>query len=229
MRPLLLLHGALGSRSQLAPLKSLLQNRFEVYDLDFAGHGDRATFQDFSLDLFADNVVELMDRNNLSQVDIFGYSMGGYVALKLAHQHPEKIGRIATLGTKFDWTPETAAREVRMLNPQTIQEKVPAYADHLKQVHSPDRWEKVLAQTAQLMVGLGNGAGLSLEEFSRIPHTCLIGIGDEDRMVSLEETTRIADALPQGKLRVMEGFPHPLPQIDTDAWGKVLLDFFSQE
>ena len=48
-----------------------------------------------------------------------GHSMGGYVALKLALKRPELVDRIITLGTKFNWTPEVAAKEVKMLNPDT--------------------------------------------------------------------------------------------------------------
>jgi pimeloyl-ACP methyl ester carboxylesterase len=51
--------------------------------------------------------------------------MGGYVALKTAVLHPGRIEAIVTLGTKFHWDPENASNEVRMLNPEKIEEKVP--------------------------------------------------------------------------------------------------------
>ena len=54
--------------------------------------------------------------------------MGGYVALQLANKHPKYVQKIITLGTKFAWDKETAAKEVKMLNPEKIEEKIPAFA-----------------------------------------------------------------------------------------------------
>ena len=47
----------------------------------------------------------------ITRADIFGYSMGGYVALHAARRHPERIGSIMTLGTKFAWDTPTAEKE----------------------------------------------------------------------------------------------------------------------
>jgi esterase/lipase len=54
--PLLLLHGALGSRSQLEPLHSLLDQRaIETYAMNFSGHGGAPFAPEFGIEAFAED------------------------------------------------------------------------------------------------------------------------------------------------------------------------------
>lgn len=107
----LILHGALGSASQLEPLKTALETSgCSIYSMDFSGHGGAAFRDQFGIEQFAADVLQWLDKNSISKVDIFGYSMGGYVALWFAHEHPERVDSIVTLGTKFDWSVELASR-----------------------------------------------------------------------------------------------------------------------
>ncbi|MBK9190118.1 MAG: alpha/beta hydrolase [Crocinitomicaceae bacterium] len=98
MKSLILLHGALGAASQLEPLKKILQNVFDVHILEFEGHGQTYSDKPYSIDLFVSNLKSYLDQHQLKEVFVFGYSMGGYVALKLASQLPEYFSKIITLG-----------------------------------------------------------------------------------------------------------------------------------
>lgn len=228
MKPnILLLHGALGTKAQLEPLAEKLTANFQVHTLDFAGHGDHASDAAFTMELFANNVMALLQSQQLTSVHIFGYSMGGYVALQLASKHPEFVGKIVTLATKFDWTPATAAKEIKMLNPEKIVEKVPAFAAQLAAKHTANSWQGVVNKTAQMMQDLGNGAGLSSAELTAIKHPVLINIGDEDRMVSVDESRASATALPNGQLQIMPGFQHPLEKADLDILSGVIVGFIN--
>src|SRR5689334_9363840 len=97
-KTLLLLHGALGSEEQFSGLKQSLENNFRVFSLNFSGHGGRILPGKFSIDLFVNDVLEFIRMHSFERINIFGYSMGGYVALKLASHHPDSIERIMTLG-----------------------------------------------------------------------------------------------------------------------------------
>ena len=61
--------------------------------------------------------------------------MGGYVALNLASQSPEILGKIITLGTKFAWTKESATHETSRMIPEIMEKKIPAYTQKLERVH----------------------------------------------------------------------------------------------
>jgi pimeloyl-ACP methyl ester carboxylesterase len=83
MQHLILLHGALGHANQLHPLADLLKT-YHVHTLNFSGHGGTPMSNaSFSIPLFAEEVRQYIRQNNLGNVAIFGYSMGGYVAMYL--------------------------------------------------------------------------------------------------------------------------------------------------
>lgn len=220
-KPLLLLHGALGSKNQLEPLKNQLASHFEGYAINFEGHGGDTSKSPFSIELFTQNVLDFIGTEKLEQVNIFGYSMGGYVAINLASEHPQLVNQIITLGTKFDWTPESAAREVKMLIPHVIEEKVPHFANKLSETHKPADWKSVVLRTAEMMINLGNRPAVNSEKLKQITHKVIIGIGDKDQMVSFEESILAASHLANGSLHVFEGFQHPIEKVDLD----VLCDF----
>lgn len=226
MRDLLLLHGAIGSQAQFAPLIDALQNRYRIHTLNFSGHGGTAITGDFSIARFADEVRAYLDANRIDAIDIFGYSMGGYVALHLAKTHPERIGRVFTLATKFEWTPETAAREIRMLNADKIVEKIPAFAAELEKRHAPQDWKAVLARTVAMMIGLGDRNPLTVDDLERIPHTVRLAVGDKDQMVSLEETAAVYRRLPHASLCVFPDTPHPIEKVDAERLARELEEFF---
>ena len=212
---LLLLHGALGSKKQFLRLKIELEEVYNVYDLNFEGHGGRASNSEFSIELFTSNVIEFLHIESLEKVKIFGYSMGGYVALNTALKIPEKISQITTLGTKFNWDMESAERETMMLDPIKIEEKVPHFAAKLKEDHYPLDWKSVMEKTATMMLNMAKGAKLTDDNFKKIIHPVTIGIGDMDNMVSYEESKLVSNLLPNAKLIKLKGVKHPIDKIDV--------------
>ena len=224
---LLLLHGALGSKSQFMPLMSRLEDTFRIHSLDFEGHG-RSPMKDrvFRNDHFAENVLDYLDANALETVNIFGYSLGGHVGLYLAKTQPERIAKIFTLATKFVWTPEIAEHEVAFLDPDTILKKVPQFAQVLKERHTASSWKNVLQKTRDMFLEQGNKNMLPLEEVEQIPHVVRIGVGDRDNMVGLEESINVYRSLPKGELQVFPATPHPMEKIALSKLVHSLIEFF---
>lgn len=99
-QPLLLLHGALGTGKQFDQLIPLMKNEFEIYVPDLEGHGQSESKSGpFKIENFMDEVLDVLNQQQINQIDIFGYSMGGYIALLLAKNYPGKVDKIAILGT----------------------------------------------------------------------------------------------------------------------------------
>jgi pimeloyl-ACP methyl ester carboxylesterase len=96
-RPLILLHGGLGSGEMFGPVLPLLAARHQVVLVDLQGHGRTADI-DRPLDvrLMAGDIAALIDHLGLQQPDVVGYSLGGGVALQVAIQFPEKVGRLVS-------------------------------------------------------------------------------------------------------------------------------------
>jgi pimeloyl-ACP methyl ester carboxylesterase len=228
MKPvhLLLLHGALGAADQLESLAAELEKDFTVHTLDFSGHG-RKPFPDgpFSIPMFAHDVLIYMDEQQLHQASIFGYSMGGYVGMYLALHHPARVAKLATLATKFHWDPAIAQREIQMINPEKILEKLPAFAKTLEQRHQPKDWKVVLQKTAQLLKDLGDEPLLSADACHNIQVPTLLMLGDCDKMVSQEETVTMQKSISNAQLAILPGTPHPIGQVDTSLLAHQLRRF----
>lgn len=226
MKDLLLLHGAIGAKDQFDPLVEKLNGNFQLHTLNFSGHGGDPVPENYSIAQFAEDAVAYLRQNHIATADIFGYSMGGYVALYLAKHHPEKVGRIFTLATKFHWTPDIAWREAKMLDPEKISEKIPAFAGQLQKRHEPADWKQVMRKTADMMLAMGEENPLSGDDYAMIAQRVRIGVGDKDTMVSLEETIETFRTFRQGSLLVFPDTPHPLEKVDLERLAREITGFF---
>ncbi len=216
MQPLLLLHGAIGAADQLAHLKEELSSTCEVYTFDFSGHGGKPfAVHPFSIASFAEEVSVYIDKEKLGKVNIFGYSMGGYVAMYLAKHHPEQVGKIITLATKFHWDEATAAKETKMLNAEKIEEKLPAFAQALSNRHEPNDWKEVLQKTVDMLNNMGQDNPLKPEGYTAIEQDCMILLGDRDKMITLQETVDVYKTLPNAQMGMLPGTHHPIEQVNV--------------
>ena len=222
---IILIHGALGSSRQLDSLKEKLSASFDVFSFDLEGHGGRPSNNAFNMALFCRNLHSFMESHNLNSAHLFGYSMGGYIALTYANLYPEQTGKIITLGTKFHWTPESAAAEIRQLDPEKITEKVPQFAETLAAVHGVESWKGVVTKTADMMHRLGNGEALTITEMSQVKHEVLLLLGENDKMVTREETEDAFGSLPHANIQIIPDAKHPIESVDPTMLATVIRNF----
>jgi pimeloyl-ACP methyl ester carboxylesterase len=226
MKSIILLHGALGFSAQLENLRDALhQEGFSVYSLNFSGHGGQPFEEQFGIEKFAEQLSDFWIRHQPESLHIFGYSMGGYVALWFASKFPDRVKTIVTLGTKFDWTPESAQRETKRLNPEKLLEKVPDFARTLEQRHAPVDWKELLHRTSGMMIGLGANPLLTEQVLSSIKVKTLIAVGDKDEMVDRNHSEFVASVLPSGEFRILGDTPHPIEKVSTEKLKNLITGF----
>jgi pimeloyl-ACP methyl ester carboxylesterase len=104
-RPMVLLHGGLGSGEMFGPTLPTLAERHQVVVVDLQGHGRTADI-DRPIDprLMADDIAALIDHLGLDRPDLVGFSLGGWVALHTAAKYPAKVARLvmASANTRPD-------------------------------------------------------------------------------------------------------------------------------
>jgi pimeloyl-ACP methyl ester carboxylesterase len=94
-RPMILLHGGLGSGEMFGPILPTLAERHLVIAVDLQGHGRTADIdRPIDVRLMADDIAALIDHLGLDRPDIVGYSLGGGVAMLTAIKYPAKVGRL---------------------------------------------------------------------------------------------------------------------------------------
>jgi pimeloyl-ACP methyl ester carboxylesterase len=104
-RPVMLVHGFASSRGQnwksTGWYASLTEAGFGVVAMDCRGHGESGKPHDpafYGHDRMAEDVATVMDAASLKEADVIGYSMGGFIGLRLAASHPERVGRLVLGG-----------------------------------------------------------------------------------------------------------------------------------
>lgn len=225
IRPIILLHGAIGAKDQLEPLADeLTLLGYKTYSLNFSGHGQTQFQSNFGIVQFAEELLEFVVKTHLIRPVVFGYSMGGYVALYLAAQKPGLFSEIITLGTKFEWNPEIAAKEIKLLDAKTISEKVPKFAAALQTRHGKD-WELLLQRTSEMMIELGTNSVLNDTNFSQITNKVLIGLADGDTMVSVAETDRAASMINRSNRYTLANTKHPIETVKVNLLAKEIEAF----
>lgn len=213
MATILLLHGALGTARQMAPLAAALRDH-RIIAPTLAGHGNDAgtppAFDRFTADIDQ----ALRDAEGL--VHAIGYSMGGYAALLAEAGHPGRFATITTIGTKFIWTPEGVEKEVRKLDPDVIEQKVPRFAEALAAQHGAN-WKYLVRHTARLMHDLTATPLLPAERLAAITCPVLLCVGDRDTTAIPEDTLTTARHLPNAGTWVMPWTKHPFEEVDVES------------
>ena len=212
--PLLLLHGHPSQALEWAPILPQLTRAHRVIAIDLLGYGNSdAPDIDYSVATQTDMVAQLLDVLGISRTDVLGFSMGGWVALKLAADHPERVRRLVLVdnaGLKFS-TPITAESYV----PRTIAE-----FRELEKVQSNRRLPdfvardvmRILQEKAWVFRRVGTSA-LTFRDaldgkLKNVRMPVLLIWGKADRLIPYEVALRLQRELPQAKLIGLEGCSH---------------------
>jgi pimeloyl-ACP methyl ester carboxylesterase len=216
-----LVHGLGGSAEdwrELAPW--LAKAGFRVYMPDLLGYGRSEKPEDFSYSVTdeAGLVVGFMDGLGLKQVDLGGWSMGGWIVQIVASKHPERVGRLmlfdsAGLYEKPLWdtrlfTPTTAV-ELDELDAllMPVPPTVPGFiARDVVRISNQNAW--VIHRAVATML---TGRETTDELLPKLKMPVLIAWGSEDRITPIGQAEMMHRLLPQSEMDVVTGCGHLAP------------------
>jgi pimeloyl-ACP methyl ester carboxylesterase len=99
-RPLVLLHGGLGSGVMLGPIVPRLAEHHQVIAVDLQGHGRTADVdRPITLETMGDDIGALIGHLGVGRPDLMGYSLGGGVAFQVALRHPGLVRKLVLVST----------------------------------------------------------------------------------------------------------------------------------
>ncbi len=102
-RPVILLHGWLGSWGLWQETMAYLGRYYRTYALDFWGFGESGKKRStYAVDDFVAMVQQFMEQLGIVRAPLVGHSMGGTVSLKVALSSPERVSRVTVIGSPID-------------------------------------------------------------------------------------------------------------------------------
>lgn len=187
--PVLLLHGGLFNIDlQFGEVLPGLAWTRQVIAVDFQGHGRTGDIdRPLTSAGLASDVVGLLEHLGVPRVDVFGFSVGGGVALYLAVKHPALVRRLVVSSASFhpDGDRPENAEAVGAMTVDMIA-GTPMEQDYLAKSPNPDKLQDLLDKLGTFDQGF---AGWSDDEIAGIEAPTLITVGDCD-MVTLDHAVR---------------------------------------
>ena len=204
-KPLVLLHGAFGTAEGWATVLPMLAKTHQVIVVELQGHGHTGDVdRPLSFEQMAEDTAALLQTLNISQTDVFGYSMGGGVALAFAIRHPELVSKLAIIGATVGAAKDTYEPEVykqfKSLTPETF--NFPPVKDlYTRVAPDPSKWSVLVSK----IVNMGdNFKGFDEKDMKGIKAETLIMMGDHDA-VRPEHGVEMFRLIPNAHLAIMPG------------------------
>lgn len=208
MENLILVHGALGNANEFQAINSKLSEKYNVLLYEIPHHGNRSKSEvEFNIDELTKDLERFISVVGRSY--IYGFSLGGYIALNLAQNGCRFVKGIITQGTKLDWSPASAKIEIQALDIDSLQSKAKPFYDYLFSLHGT-YLSQLLDKTADFMLELGDSPSISKHSVSLINCPVRMIRGGKDRMVSKAETLSICESIPNSYYFEVPSFIHPL-------------------
>jgi 3-oxoadipate enol-lactonase len=101
--PIVFIHGFPFSHEMWEPQMHALPNSFRVIAYDVRGHGASDVGEgQYTIELFVDDLIALLDHLVIEKTILCGLSMGGYIALRAVERHPSRIAGLILCDTKSE-------------------------------------------------------------------------------------------------------------------------------
>jgi pimeloyl-ACP methyl ester carboxylesterase len=210
-RPLVLLHGGLQTigLSFGAVLPELAAGR-QVIAAELQGHGRTADIdRDITVANMAGDVAGLLGHLGVSQADVLGFSLGGEVALQLALDYPDRVGRVILVSVGYApdgmhaeiSDPAQWASSTRMPTAEDFRQWREAYE---RVAPDPGHFDAFAAKNNQ---AVASHPGWTAAELGRISAPALLVFGDHD-FFRLEHAVELHALIPGAQLAVLPGATH---------------------
>jgi pimeloyl-ACP methyl ester carboxylesterase len=236
--PLVLVHG-LGARGEdwAKMMPVLAAQGFHVYVPDLLGYGrSERPDVDYSISTEEEAVVKFMLAMHLARADVGGWSMGGWVSMKLALDHPEMVDRLVVYDSAGIYFPATfgpelfvpvdeagISRLVKILSP--VPRVIPNFAARaMLRKFRTNGW--VIDRSMSAMT---NGKDLLDFRLHEMKQPTLVVWGSRDDLIPLSVGKKIHDLIPNSSLLVVDGCGHLAPSECSLPVAKGTVDFLKAE
>jgi len=220
--PVILLHGGLGNGDHFGFQVPALAGQFRVIAVDSRGQG-RSTLGKTKITYhrMAADVVAVMDGLKLEKASIAGWSDGGAIALALGIGFAARVDKLFVFGTNYD----RHGSKSRTISSATFNAyAAKCRADYNRIAKSPKGYE---AAVAALLPVWRDPGSFTKEQLRTIKAPTLVGDGDHDEIIELDQIKEMAALIPNGRLAVLKDTSHFALWQDPAGFNKVLVEFLT--
>jgi len=242
--PVLLIHGfPLSRKMWRLQAEALAAAGYRVITPDLRGFGESdAPDGPYSIELFADDILELLDHLGIERAVIGGMSMGGYILLRLLLQAPERVSAALFITTRSTADDETGkarrlalARDVMRYGPQVITD---AFTQVLFAPGTPEEKPELASEAYSWMVatssrGLAGGL-LAMRErpdftplLPTIRQPSLVISAAQDQAAAPATAETFLQGLPNCTARLIPRGGHLVNLEEPELFNRLLLEFLA--
>ncbi len=212
----------------------LLARDFRVVRLDARGFGESSVPNpgyEWSLENFADDVRNLMDKLDIGKAHLIGESVGGTISMQFAQRHPERLHSVTAVSSPFKFRGERAYSDsYRLVAEQGVEAWVRATSDNrLDPAHSDpahNEWYiREMCRTQKHVVEEAFKHLVDLDLRPMLPQIrvpAMIVVGEHSPTNIPDRAENIVALMPQGQLKVVPGatgfVQHTAPEQCVALW-----------
>ena len=212
-QPLILLHGNNQSMASFHEQIISLSEKFNVIAIDSRGQGNSFDLSKspYTYELFAKDVIGVMDKIGIRKANIIGWSDGGNIGLILSSLYPERINKLAIFGANL------------FSGKQAIEDDVIKIFEKRKldlmKVSTPGSFNEL--RLTNLVLDQQN---IEIDLLKKITSSVLVMAGEND-VVKSEHTKLISNSISQSKLYIFPKGDHYVPIKQPDEFNGVVIKF----
>ena len=215
--PLVLLHGAYMTINAMGEVVPSLAKTRRIIAVELQGHGRTADIdRPLSYEQMADDTAALLRHIGIEEADIFGYSMGGGIALQVTIRHPEVVRKLVLASAYYndDGVYPEVLEAIETITPEAFA-GTPWREEYDRIAPNPEHFPTLVAKLKELDLTF---VGWPPEDIQAIEAPALVIIGDSD-VVRPEHTVEMfrlvgggvagdLAGLPSSRLAILPGTTH---------------------
>ncbi len=245
--PVVLIHGSGPGVTSYANWRLVipaLAEEFRVVAPDMVGFGysERPVNVEYGIQTWANQVIGLMDTLDLQKAHLVGNSFGGAIALRIAAQVPERVGKLVLMGSMGVPFPITEGLErVWGYEPsfENMRKVLDVFAysrdlvnDELAEVRYRGSIEPGFQESFAAMFPAPRQRWVEAmctpeETIRQLPHHALLVHGREDRVIPVQTSLRLDELIDNADLNVYSHCGHWSMIERTEDFNRAVRHFFS--
>ncbi|MEZ5069903.1 MAG: alpha/beta hydrolase [Bacteroidales bacterium] len=226
-QPLLLIHGSLyGYISEFEQILPTLIANYKVIAVALRGHGKSGIGdQEYSYGLFAEDMIDVLDAENIDRAHVMGFSAGAITAVKLAADFPERVLKVVSIAGALgpddhgEVSEDASAESFVASNKNFVEQRQALMPE-------PERF----AEFYDKLIRLGHGpAWISDQDASQISAPLLVVGGDSDSYFPVEAFLRMHSVIPGSRLLILPKNGHVDALLNRAMYVDFALPFLEEE